>query len=194
MDRAAWLYFQHTQPAATKACLLIPTCVLQAMHDLDFVALPLLMQRVCQGATLLLLILGLDRAASPPLVPCLPLPCSEFAKESRFYFPHNVDFRGRAYPMHPHLNHLVRPASPLWLRLPVVHMRSWRCADAAHTKPGTVWLSWWVPPPAPTHPPISPPLPPLQGADLSRGLLQFAEGKPLGEHGMFWLYVQVGGQ
>lgn len=30
-----------------------------------------------------------------------------------------------------------------------------------------------------------------QGADLSRGLLQFAEGKPLGEHGMFWLYVQV---
>jgi DNA-directed RNA polymerase len=59
----------------------------------------------------------------------------EFAKESRFYFPHNVDFRGRAYPMHPHLNHL--------------------------------------------------------GADLSRGLLQFAEGKPLGEHGMFWLYVQA---
>lgn len=32
---------------------------------------------------------------------------------------------------------------------------------------------------------------PCQGADLSRGLLQFAEGKPLGEHGMFWLYVQV---
>ncbi|KAL4857485.1 DNA-directed RNA polymerase 2B [Chlorella vulgaris] len=59
----------------------------------------------------------------------------EFAKEPRFYFPHNVDFRGRAYPMHPHLNHL--------------------------------------------------------GADLSRGLLQFAEGRPLGDHGMFWLYVQA---
>jgi len=29
------------------------------------------------------------------------------------------------------------------------------------------------------------------GADLSRGLLQFAEGRPLGEHGLFWLYVQV---
>ena len=29
------------------------------------------------------------------------------------------------------------------------------------------------------------------GADLSRGLLQFAEGRPLGEHGMFWLYVQA---
>lgn len=37
-----------------------------------------------------------------------PPACSEFAKEPRFYFPHNVDFRGRAYPMHPHLNHLVR--------------------------------------------------------------------------------------
>jgi DNA-directed RNA polymerase len=29
------------------------------------------------------------------------------------------------------------------------------------------------------------------GADLSRGLLQFAEGRPLGDHGMFWLYVQA---
>jgi DNA-directed RNA polymerase len=26
--------------------------------------------------------------------------------EEEFYYPHNVDFRGRAYPMHPHLNHL----------------------------------------------------------------------------------------
>lgn len=41
-----------------------------------------------------------------PLPP--PPSRSEFAKEPRFYFPHNVDFRGRAYPMHPHLNHLVR--------------------------------------------------------------------------------------
>ena len=30
----------------------------------------------------------------------------EFLHEPRFYFPHSVDFRGRAYPMHPHLNHL----------------------------------------------------------------------------------------
>ena len=79
-----------------------------------------------------------------PVTPHLPVPSpsppprSEFVKEPRFYFPHNVDFRGRAYPMHPHLNHL--------------------------------------------------------GADLSRGLLQFAEGRPLGEHGLFWLYVQVGGE
>ena len=68
----------------------------------------------------------------PPTPPCLPTPTprrSEFNKEPRFYFPHNVDFRGRAYPMHPHLNHL--------------------------------------------------------GSDLSRGLLQFADGKPLGERGMF---------
>ncbi|KAG2253256.1 hypothetical protein Bca52824_083392 [Brassica carinata] len=27
-------------------------------------------------------------------------------EEGGFYFPHNVDFRGRAYPMHPYLNHL----------------------------------------------------------------------------------------
>ena len=26
--------------------------------------------------------------------------------EPALYFPHNVDFRGRAYTMHPHLNHL----------------------------------------------------------------------------------------
>lgn len=26
--------------------------------------------------------------------------------EEGFYYPHNVDFRGRAYPMHPYLNHL----------------------------------------------------------------------------------------
>lgn len=26
--------------------------------------------------------------------------------EEGFYFPHNLDFRGRAYPMHPYLNHL----------------------------------------------------------------------------------------
>lgn len=59
----------------------------------------------------------------------------EFASEPRFYYPHNVDFRGRAYPMHPHLNHL--------------------------------------------------------GSDLCRGLLRFAEAKPLGERGLQWLYVQA---
>lgn len=26
--------------------------------------------------------------------------------EDGFYYPHNLDFRGRAYPMHPYLNHL----------------------------------------------------------------------------------------
>ena len=53
-----------------------------------------------------------------------------------FYFPHNVDFRGRAYPIPPHLNHL--------------------------------------------------------GSDLSRGLLLFAEGKPLGgQEGLNWLKIQL---
>jgi len=59
----------------------------------------------------------------------------EFATEEVFHFPHNVDFRGRAYPMHPHLNHL--------------------------------------------------------GSDLCRGLLQFADAKPLGPHGLRWLYIQA---
>lgn len=51
-----------------------------------------------------------------------------------FYLPHSVDFRGRAYPIPPHLSHI--------------------------------------------------------GSDLSRGLLEFAEGRPLGPDGLFWLKVQ----
>jgi DNA-directed RNA polymerase, mitochondrial len=51
-----------------------------------------------------------------------------------FYLPHSVDFRGRAYPIPPHLSHI--------------------------------------------------------GSDLSRGLLEFSEGRELGERGLFWLKVQ----
>lgn len=29
------------------------------------------------------------------------------------------------------------------------------------------------------------------GADVCRGLLHFAEGRPLGEHGLDWLFIQV---
>ncbi|KAF7290519.1 DNA-directed RNA polymerase [Mycena indigotica] len=52
-----------------------------------------------------------------------------------FYLPHNVDFRGRAYPIPPHLNHI--------------------------------------------------------GDDLSRGLLMFADKKPLGERGFRWLKIHL---
>ena len=55
--------------------------------------------------------------------------------EEALYFPHNVDFRGRAYTMHPHLNHL--------------------------------------------------------GADYCRGLLMFADPRPLGERGLRWLRIQI---
>ncbi|KAF2591229.1 hypothetical protein F2Q70_00041373, partial [Brassica cretica] len=53
--------------------------------------------------------------------------------EEGFYYPHNLDFRGRAYPMHPHLNHL--------------------------------------------------------SSDLCRGTLEFAEGRPLGKSGLYWLKI-----
>lgn len=53
----------------------------------------------------------------------------------KMYFPHNMDFRGRAYPLSPNFNHL--------------------------------------------------------GNDLSRGLLIFWRGKPLGEEGLKWLKVHL---
>uniref|UniRef100_A0A1J3DZF0 DNA-directed RNA polymerase n=1 Tax=Noccaea caerulescens TaxID=107243 RepID=A0A1J3DZF0_NOCCA len=55
--------------------------------------------------------------------------------EEGFYYPHNIDFRGRAYPMPPHLNHL--------------------------------------------------------GSDLCRGVLEFAEGRPLGSPGLRWLKIHL---
>ena len=53
----------------------------------------------------------------------------------RFYFPHNMDFRGRAYPIPPNLNHI--------------------------------------------------------GNDLCRGLLKFADAKPLGQAGYRWLRIHL---
>ncbi|KAI6686294.1 hypothetical protein NL676_032207 [Syzygium grande] len=55
--------------------------------------------------------------------------------EEGFFYPHSLDFRGRAYPMHPYLNHL--------------------------------------------------------GSDLCRGILEFAEGRPLGKSGLRWLKIQL---
>ncbi|KAF5725888.1 DNA/RNA polymerases superfamily protein isoform 1 [Tripterygium wilfordii] len=55
--------------------------------------------------------------------------------EEGFYYPHNLDFRGRAYPMHAHLNHL--------------------------------------------------------NSDLCRGVLEFAEGRPLGRSGLRWLKIHL---
>lgn len=59
----------------------------------------------------------------------------DFLEAPRLFFPHNVDFRGRAYPVPPHLNHM--------------------------------------------------------GDDVCRGLLKFAEAKPLGENGLYWLKVNL---
>jgi DNA-directed RNA polymerase len=59
---------------------------------------------------------------------------SEF-QDRVFYFPHNLDFRGRSYPIPPHLNQM--------------------------------------------------------GSDLCRGLLNFAEAKPLGASGLRWLKIHI---
>lgn len=65
--------------------------------------------------------------------------CKQVARKMReedgFYYPHNLDFRGRAYPMHPHLSHL--------------------------------------------------------GSDLCRGVLEYAEGRPLGKSGLCWLKIHL---
>lgn len=59
----------------------------------------------------------------------------DFKKCNEIYFPHNIDYRGRAYPITPHFNHL--------------------------------------------------------GSDLCRGLLEYAEAKPLGLTGLKWLKVKI---
>ncbi|GIX61777.1 DNA-directed RNA polymerase, mitochondrial [Babesia caballi] len=59
----------------------------------------------------------------------------DFLLEPRIYFPQNIDFRGRMYPLSPHLNHM--------------------------------------------------------GDDVCRALLKFADKKPLGERGFFWLKVHL---
>jgi DNA-directed RNA polymerase, mitochondrial len=59
----------------------------------------------------------------------------KFKDFDEIYFPYNMDFRGRAYPIPPHFSNV--------------------------------------------------------GSDLCRGMLQFAEGKPLGDRGLFWLKVHL---
>jgi DNA-directed RNA polymerase len=59
----------------------------------------------------------------------------EFRQYEKIYFPYNIDFRGRAYPIPPNLNHL--------------------------------------------------------GNDICRGLLMFADKKPLGEDGLQWMKIHL---
>jgi len=65
----------------------------------------------------------------------LKLNIAEQLRDRNFYFPHNVDFRGRIYPVSPHFNHL--------------------------------------------------------GADFCRAMLRFAEAKPVGERGMYWMKIHL---
>lgn len=68
------------------------------------------------------------------LVASLTTSVLQFLDET-FYFPHNLDFRGRAYPIPPNLSHI--------------------------------------------------------GNDMCRGILTFAEAKPLGERGLRWLKIHL---
>ncbi|XP_026544962.1 DNA-directed RNA polymerase, mitochondrial [Notechis scutatus] len=63
------------------------------------------------------------------------LSIAKHIKDEVFWFPHNLDFRGRTYPCPPHFNHL--------------------------------------------------------GGDFTRGILLFAEGKPLGPKGLDWLKIHL---
>ncbi|KAG8126985.1 hypothetical protein E2320_022057 [Naja naja] len=63
------------------------------------------------------------------------LSIAKHMKDEVFWFPHNLDFRGRTYPCPPHFNHL--------------------------------------------------------GGDFTRGILLFAEGKPLGPIGLDWLKIHL---
>ncbi|XP_063146965.1 DNA-directed RNA polymerase, mitochondrial [Candoia aspera] len=63
------------------------------------------------------------------------LSLAKHMKDDVFWFPHNLDFRGRTYPCPPHFNHL--------------------------------------------------------GSDFTRGILLFAEGKPLGPRGLDWLKIHL---
>ncbi|KAI1450283.1 DNA/RNA polymerase [Annulohypoxylon stygium] len=65
----------------------------------------------------------------------LQLEIARAFKDQTFYFPHNMDFRGRAYPIPTYLNHM--------------------------------------------------------GADHTRGLLRFAEGRELGDSGLRWLKIHL---
>mmetsp|Transcript_32586 Transcript_32586/g.56469 ORF Transcript_32586/g.56469 Transcript_32586/m.56469 type:complete len:975 (+) Transcript_32586:7253-10177(+) len=58
-----------------------------------------------------------------------------FSRNSKFFLPLNMDFRGRIYPISPHLNNI--------------------------------------------------------GDDVTRGMLEFADAKPLGETGLKWLKIQI---
>lgn len=63
------------------------------------------------------------------------LSIANYMRDEIFWFPHNMDFRGRTYPCPPYLNHL--------------------------------------------------------GSDITRALLVFAEGKPLGPRGLDWLKIHL---
>ena len=63
------------------------------------------------------------------------LSIANHVRDKKFWFPHNMDFRGRTYPCPPHFNHL--------------------------------------------------------GSDVTRALLVFGEGKPLGPRGLDWLKIHL---
>ena len=138
---------------------------------------------------------------------------AEKFKDDTFYFPYNLDFRGRAYPVPPNLNHLGESSCGYMLCIFIMCFLSscipctsdrkqlsdvccivlavQYCKQAAQQhkllKSSHILLL------SPSTPSIHPtPPPPLNtGSDLCRALLVFDEVKALGDSGLFWMKVHL---
>lgn len=146
---------------------------------------------------------------SPPHTHTTPQVAEEYLDVPEFYYPHTLDFRGRAYPLHPNMHHLgeqqrlagwlavrhthtLRPAGTraadcipppggsFLLSIQLSAVNTCGVTAQRHTHANTLWLAVPVPVFAVSA-----------GDDTCRGLLMFAHGRPLGPEGLGWLQVHL---
>ena len=137
----------------------------------------------------------------------LKLDIAERFRHDAFYFPYNVDFRGRAYPLPPNLNHLgsdvcravLQFAEPkrlgddglYWLRVHLANLfgLAKRSLEERHQfaldRHDAFYFPYNVDFRGRAYP-LPPNLNHL-GSDVCRAVLQFAEPKRLGDDGLYWL-------